>query len=219
MFITQKRRYSIFNQRIYEYTSSGLFTWTAPVGATRIKVDAWGSGENGRTTHGGSGSSYSGLLAYNVVGGQSYSVYVAPSPTASVGATGSATYFNNTSTLLALGGGQSGSNIGDISYLGGKGGISSYGGVNDHAGGGGGGSAFTSSNGSNGENATYDGLVLQRGQGGSGTGNGGVGEQKTPSYTATDGFYPGGGGGGSSIAVPTPYFGIGGAGKLTITIL
>ena len=233
MFITSKRRYMRTGEN-YTLYSSG--TWVAPSGWNTVKVEAWGSGQNGGYdgypgSFGGSGSAYSRLNSYSVTPGASYNYVIGTTLSASLdfslyGATGSATYFVNTSSLLARGGGQVGSNVGDVSYVGGAGGqpLGSPP-LSNGAGGGGGASAYSNGNGSAGANATRDGgtivFTCYGGVGGtnngSSIGSGGTGATGGGA-AATSGNIPGGGGGGGSYPLPNTH-GQGASGMLVITKL
>ena len=235
MFITSKRTY-MRTQENYTLYSSG--TWTAPSGWNTVKIEAWGSGQNGGyggypASLGGKGGSYSRLNSYSVTPGQSYDYVIGTTLSASLdfggayGASGSATYFVNTSTLMALGGYQNGSNVGDISYIGGNNGYPE--GISpalNNSGGGGGASGYSTGNGANGADATKGpGSIVYATFGGIGgknngssVGSGGNGATG-PDIFATSGNIPGGGGGGGCLYPSPATPGQGAPGMLIITKL
>ncbi len=90
------------------FTSSG--SWIAPAGVTSITVEVWGGGGKGgtRTSNGGGGGGggggYSKKANIGVTAGNSYTVVVGAGSTSGT-SPGGDSYFINTSTVLARGGG------------------------------------------------------------------------------------------------------------------
>ncbi|MBN1952482.1 MAG: hypothetical protein JW801_14870 [Bacteroidales bacterium] len=197
------------------YTSAGTYTFTVPVGISKIKVECWGAGGagGGNTSNrdgagGGGGGAYS-CSYVTVIPGNTYTVTVGAggNGTTGAGASGGDTWFGTSSTILAVGGnggnppvsgaggiagagGNSTSCIGDYAYSGGNGGTGRD--SNTGRGGPGGSSAGNTSNGTSGT-ITWTTTVAgpapaNAGQGGNGGGSGSNG---------SGGFSPGGGGGGA----------------------
>ncbi len=182
------------------YTTSGSHTWTAPTGVTSVTVEVWGGGGKGGTRTnsgsggGGGGGAYSIKTNIAVIPGNTYTAYVGAGATTT--AAGGDSYFINTSTVMAKGGGsvadnttagaqggQASAGVGDTRYSGGTGASAGS------DGGGGGSSAGTGANGANGVNSNGGNAPAGGGDGGDGrTGSSGNG---------TDGETPGGGGGGA----------------------
>lgn len=214
-------------------TSTGAGTFTVPTGVTELTVEAWGGGGSGAasgTNDGGGaggGGAYARLDALPVNAGDSINYFVgaggALPGAGNPGNTGQASWFVNTSTLLAQpgvgggigtisasgAGGSAVTSIGDQTYAGGAGGSGVTGGPpNSRAGGGGGGSAFSNAAGGAGQNGARN----NPGDGGIGEGNGGDGGQ-SGTIQAQGGSTPGGGGGGCGGAGA----GAGAGGELVIT--
>lgn len=201
-----------------EYTTSGTYTWVAPIGVTSVSAVVVSTGSPS-----GAGG---GALAYKnnitVVPGNSYTVYIS-----STGDT-DFSYFVNTSTVKAGGTNQGrtgdGGGDGGAGFGGGAGGYSGNGGTNPSSqngssgtagsGGGGGGGGYSDANGnlpfiygagggvgllgqgSNGAGGSFvgGGVSAAGGGGGSGGASGGGG---TPSSKPNGGLYGGGRGYGS----------------------
>ena len=154
------------------FGSPGTYSWIAPVGVTKISVVAVGAGEK----HGyqtcystaGQGGSLSYLNNYSVTPGTSYTLVVGKGTVAGGSGCGSS-YFNNTTTVYARGGGYSSTaNAGTASYTGGLGGTFSC-----SKGGGGGGAAGYAGNGGTGGSGLFIPGTSGSGGGGGGGGAGG----------------------------------------------
>ncbi|MBG6110391.1 hypothetical protein IWX84_001259 [Flavobacterium sp. CG_9.10] len=219
------------------FQTSGTSTWTCPAGVTRITVEAWGGGGRGAVSTGaGDGYGGGGGGAYaksdiSVTPGTVYTVNVGAGGVFNGGSltaiNGGDSYFNNLTTILAVGGigagnqqregspgGQAVNCIGDIKYNGGNGATGAAGigsGDKGYSGGGGGGAGSSSDGG----NAT--GMLAGAGGAGNALGKGGIGDNN--SNGAYSGFAIGGGGGGAySSSGANGYYGAsGGRGEVRIT--
>jgi hypothetical protein len=203
-----------------EYTTPGIYSWTAPAGVTSVCVVCVGAGAGGGSTggSGGGGGGGGGLGWKNnitVVPGQSYTVYVGAGTAADVAGTADYSYFINTSTVAGFGGTGTGSATGGTGggYVGdggGNGGSPDSSGTADSTGGGGAGGYSGNGGGSS---INTDGQPGSGGGGGGGgaggssdaaSGGGGVGIYGEGSsgaggiYTANDAGAGGGGGSGGS---------------------
>ncbi|MFA5853951.1 MAG: glycine-rich domain-containing protein [Patescibacteria group bacterium] len=217
------------------YTSST--TWTAPTGVTAVNVEAWGAGgAGGGNTQasadsggGGGGGAYAKKSNISVTPGNGYTVVVGAGGTgvaSSAGNAGGDSYFIDSSTVMAKGGGgggastgdagtagtggASGSSVGDVTYSGGTGGAGRN--STTGIGGGGGGGAGTTSAGNNGTAATVTGATAVVGGG-----PGGYGFTVAGNGLAPD-IGPGGGGGGSGEGA-TAQGGDGAPGRVRITYI
>ncbi len=190
------------------YSTAGSFTWTAPTGVITVQAQVWGAGGGGASASGeigAGGGAYSIKNNINVSPGTGYTVLVGAGGAA--GADGADSYFLDTLTVLAKGGGRGGigfgqggqwaGGVGDTKYSGGTGG-----------GTGGGSSAGTSSNG-------MDGMGSAGGAAPPGGGNGGTGAAGA-NDNGSAGSAPGGGGGSGGSGMGT-VGGAGGAGKVVLT--
>jgi len=209
---------------ILRTSSSTSGNFTVPADVTSIQVEAWGGGGKGgsRTTNttagggGGGGGAYS-MSPISVTPTTTYSYTVGSGSTTT--AAGGDTYFINTSTLLAKGGGS----VADNTTTGATGGnasagvgtVKSNGGNGATAatyGGGGGSSAGTGANGNTAANSTGATAPVGGGAGG----NGRSGSQGAGSAGST----PGGAGGGAYTTSNNDYFGgNGGDGQIIISYL
>ncbi|MEI8049026.1 MAG: hypothetical protein WCI92_16710, partial [Bacteroidota bacterium] len=202
------------------YSAAGSYQFNVPVGVTCLQVETWGGGGSGSTLNtngnggGGGGGAYSRSVL-SVVPGNSYNFYVGAGSTTITN--GEDSYFINSSTLMAKGGGSVANNtatgatggsansgVGDFKKNGGRGadGSGTYGG-------GGGSSAGTILDGATATNQT--GATAP-----SGGGNGGNGISGTQG-NGSNGSSPGGGGGGSYKTGPgTRTGGSGADGKVII---
>jgi len=199
------------------YTSAGTYTWTAPVGVTRVSVVTVGGGGNS-VSSGDAAAAGGGGLGYGnnitVVAGTSYAVIVGTGYTGGGQQTGGASSFINTSTLQATGGtggaygsanGVGGTRSGSALTGGGDGGSGGDGGGSGNGMGGGGGAGGYSGNGGSGSqnspgNAGAGGAGGGGASGYSGSGGGGVGilgEGSSGAGGARVGTVAYGGGGGS----------------------
>jgi len=216
---------------IISYSTPGTYTWTAPVGVTRIQVlvvGGGGGGGGGGTIYDGNGGGGAGGVVYNsnftVSPGTAYTVIVgaggaggAQTPS-SRGTTGSNSSF---STITAYGGGGGGSDTASQAGLsGGSGGGAGVSGSSTPYSGGSG----TANQGNAGGNV----LVGGAGPGGGGAGGGGAGTvgsngaQTSPGGNGGSGLlyaitgnsvWYGGGGGGSSWTSTGGIGGVGGGGN------
>ncbi len=214
-------------------TTTDAGTFTVPANVTELLVEAWGGGGSGAasgTNNGGGaggGGAYARLNALSVNPGDSINYFVGAGGGApgagNPGNPGQASWFGNTSTLIAQpgggggvggitnggAGGNAGTSIGNQTYAGGAGGAGATGGPpSERAGGGGGGSAFDNAAGGAGQAGARN----APGNGGTGQGNGGNGGQKAV-IAGQGGFIPGGGGGGCGGAGA----GLGARGEIVIT--
>jgi len=184
----------------------GAYTWIPPIGVTKISAVAIGGGSNASSTpccyFSGGGGSLSYLNNYSVTPGNSYRIQIGSNGFGS--ATGS--YFNNTTTLYAQGGGYTGiANAGTASYVGGSrqgspsGGDLGGGGAGGYSGAGGAGATYrTSGSAGTGGAGGGGGSAPCGAGGGGGTGLFGQGTSGSGgSGGSTAGTYGGGGGGGS----------------------
>ncbi|MBN3584105.1 hypothetical protein JYB64_17035, partial [Algoriphagus aestuarii] len=208
-------------------TTTGNNTWLVPSGVTSITVEVWGAGGAGgvasgnpSTGGGGSGGGYV-RTTLTVTPGSSISYFVGQGGSGASGGNGQSSWFQNNSTVLAIGGNGAGSstgvgtgaagvttgNIGGTlsSWYGGAGGN-----ANSTTSGGGGASAGTSGNG-NAANGTL---------GGTSSNGSFAGPDGTNSVTSgTNGFSPGSGGaGGKRSGGSSNNGGNGGNGQIRITI-
>jgi len=84
------------------FSSSGTFSWTCPVGVTKIMVEVWGAGGGGGNNAGGGGGGY-GKETVSVIPNTTYTIIVgAGGSVGSAGTTGGTTSFG--SLILASGG-------------------------------------------------------------------------------------------------------------------
>jgi hypothetical protein len=153
------------------FATPGTYSWTCPVGVTKIIVEVWGAGGGGRYTGTGGGGGGYGKSILNVNSGNSYNIIV--------GAGGAGAPGLNTNG--SPGGNSSFNN--QITSTGGSGGV-----FTEPAQGGSSNATFTVA----GEPGLGGSFGLQGGKGGMG-GNGGQGSS---SNGGRGGSFPGGGGGG-----------------------
>lgn len=202
------------------YANPGSTVWTAPSGVTEVQVEVWGGGGRGgsRSSNGsaggGGGGAYSRQVV-TVVAGHDYTVHVgAGSSTTDAGGD---SYFLNTGTVLAKGGGSvaqnsltgaaggaAASGVGSVRFSGGDGADGAGG-----NGGGGGSSAGPTSAGNPGSGRVGGVAPAGGGAGGNGADHAGNGNH---------GLTPGGGGGGARVTANTPRQGGRGAdGRVVLT--
>ncbi len=170
-----------------EFTTAGVYFWTAPTGVTSVSVVAVGAGGyNASTNLGQTGGGGGGALAYKnnitVVPGQSYKVVVGRSYN---GGTGGSTKFTAGFGSIIAGGGEGQPTFNVATPTGGAGGVPS--GVYDAGYAGGAGGSYTATSqgfGGGGGAGGYSGV------GGNGGSDGGAGSSSTG----------GGGGGGGSFS-------------------
>lgn len=218
------------------FTANGIFT--DPAGVTTVQVNGYaGGGGTGTTTSnpvgisggGGGGGAYSGLNAFSVTPGNTYTVIVGQGGTGgdiNVNVPGGDSMFSASSTLLAKGGlsalistgatgGSAASGVGDVKHSGGTGGSGSGVGTTQ-CGGGGGGGAGTTADGGTGAAGTTCSPTSAGGTGGSvGGGVGGIGS--APSTIGNVGNTFGGGGGGPGGGTPGFTSAKGARGEVDIT--
>lgn len=208
------------------YTQTLIFpssaNWVCPPNVSTVQAECWGAGGGGGGGNaganvnggGGGGGAYT-LGTASVTPGTSYTINVGAAGSAGGagggnGTAGGDTYFKDTSTILAKGGGaglagspgnggaggSSASGVGTTLHSGGTGGNGNNAGTNQ--GGGGGGSAGNASDGGNGTNTGTAGTA--------GTGTiangtaGGAGGSTNPGLAPTQTPGGGGGGGGANSA-------------------
>jgi hypothetical protein len=101
---------SVFSQVTVSYTTTGAGTWTAPCDVTSITVEVWGAGGGGQRAEGnpaaGGGGSGGGYVrtTYAVTGSTTYNLFVGAGGTGNSGGNGQSSWFNNNTTILAVGG-------------------------------------------------------------------------------------------------------------------
>ena len=216
-----------FSQTTVTITATGAGTFTPPCGVTSITVEAWGAGGGGQRANGnpsaGGGGSGGGYVrtTYTVVPNTSYNLFVGTGGTGNSGGNGTASWFNNSSTISAVGGRGAGSAVtADNSFgtgaaaftTGNIGGtiISTYGGNGGNAGnnfsGGGGSSAgnVTGNNasGTTGGTAPANGYAGANGRSNNGTSAGGnIGAGGAGGRTGNDNDRNGGAGGDGQIKI------------------
>ena len=213
--------------QIDTFDVSGI--WKCPEGVTSVVVDVWGAGSSGSSvnTTGGGGSGGGGARVQStltVSPGTSYTINVGVQGGASQA--GGDSYFNDSATAMAKGGGSAQANgrlpgvggsaaasVGDIKHSGGSGGAGFTGtGAQGRSGGAGAAGGLTA-DGTAGTNANAG----NPGTGGTATdggGNGGNGVQAN--VNGNDGQVPGGAGSGGGVN-GSP--GLGGHGRVTVTYL
>lgn len=231
-----------------EYIAAGTYSWVAPANVTEVSVVCIGGGGGGVYSAVGVGGAGGGSLRYKnaipVVPGQSYTVVVGAGGLrgSSRGGVGGPSYFMDTSTCFAKGGGgavargttvltePTGTNVGDG---GGDGAVRSGGWSTQGAGGGGGAGGYSGPGGAGGSNSDGGygyggagggggsgggGLANQRSGGGGGVGIYGQTNDGNAGAKSSNHGYQGGGGsggagsGGTSNATQSPSWFGGGAG-------
>ena len=193
-------------------TTTGSGVYVPPLNCDSVLIQAWSGGEGGTNGDlfsagaGGAGGDYAeGTVS--VTAGNAYNYTVGAGGTSS-GNNGGDSWFIDTSTVYAPGGGAAGSPVGTTTYTGGTG----------HSSGGGGGGAGSGGNGSNGSGSTGGaggtpdggaggnlsnaGTTLGGGGGGGASGFGGGANGAAGQLIITPSGSGGGGGGGSSCAAP-----------------
>jgi hypothetical protein len=101
---------NVFSQVTVSYTATGAGTWTAPCDVTSITVEVWGAGGGGQRAEGnpaaGGGGSGGGYVrtTYAISGGTTYNLFVGAGGTGNSGGNGQSSWFNNNTTILAVGG-------------------------------------------------------------------------------------------------------------------
>jgi hypothetical protein len=208
------------------YTSAGSYSWVAPSGITSVSVVAVGGGGGGSASYGaGAGGALGYKNNYTVIPGNSYTVFVGNGCSGSV--SGTASYFVNTCTLRAGGGGRAqapGSGIGGTytgdgggnggpSFSGQGGGAGGYSGNGGSGGGGPGGSGAAGAGGGGGGGGfTACGCGIFRANGGGvgilGEGTSGAGGTNNGTYAQAQG--KGGSGGANGCTNGGAYGGGGG---------
>lgn len=90
--------------------TTGNGTWVSPPGVTSITVECWGAGGGGQRVTGntaaGGGGSGGGYVrtTYTVTPNTSYAYYVGAGGLGTTGSNGENSWFNNATTILAVGG-------------------------------------------------------------------------------------------------------------------
>lgn len=191
------------------YTTSGTYTFTVPAGVTSVSVVCVGGGQGSYTAdastqysmQAGAGAGLAYKNNISVTPGSSYTVVVGSGGVGNNSGSGDSTkggdsYFINTSTVLARGGGSATTQVGDATYTGGSGG-------SGQATTGGGGAAGYSGNGGSGaySSNTYPSpaSATAGAGGGGGGGGGGLREEEFNGDPDLIQFWGGGGGGGVGI--------------------
>ena len=110
VFVTLFGLSSAFGQTTVTFTTTGNNSWTAPCDVTSITVEAWGAGGGGQRANGnpsaGGGGSGGGYVrtTYTVIPNASYNLFVGAGGTGNSGGNGQSSWFNNNTTILAIGG-------------------------------------------------------------------------------------------------------------------
>ncbi len=92
------------------FSTTGATTWTAPCDVTSITVEVWGAGGGGQRANGnpsaGGGGSGGGYVrtTYAVTPGTTYNLYVGAGGSGNSGQNGEGSWFNNNTTIFAVGG-------------------------------------------------------------------------------------------------------------------
>lgn len=214
-------------QIIETLTTTGNGTWVAPPGVTSITVECWGAGGGGQRVTGntaaGGGGSGGGYVrtTYSVTPNTSYAYFIGTGGLGTTGSNGESSWFNNASTILAVGGRGAGAQVetnntwgtGAIAFTtGNMGGTlnSSYGGNGGNAGnnfsGGGGSSAGTTASnnavGMTGGAAPTNGFAGANGRNSNGGGaTGGIGAGGAGGRTSNNDNYSGGRGGRGQLRI------------------
>ncbi len=218
-------------------TASG--TWTAPAGVTSVDVEIWGGGGAGGGNPdksdgggGGGGGAYARTTSIPVVPNTVYTVTVGTGGTGGTGTGGAGgdSWFINTTTILAKGGGggrepasgaggsggaggTAAASVGTTKFSGGNGGT----GLNDKdgRGGPGGSSAGTAANGTSGD-AVWTTAIAAAPPAGGGIGGGGGNANRADGLAPASGN--GGGGGGGAENMTSGGAGAPGLVKITYTL-
>lgn len=101
---------SSFSQTVETFNTAGASTWVCPTGVTSITVEAWGAGGGGQRANGnpsaGGGGSGGGYVrtTYVVTPGATYNFYVGAGGSGNSGQNGEGSWFNNNTTIFAVGG-------------------------------------------------------------------------------------------------------------------
>jgi hypothetical protein len=101
---------SAFGQTTLAITTTGNGTWVAPCDVTSITLEVWGAGGGGQRATGnpsaGGGGSGGGYIrtTYTVTPNTTYNLFVGAGGIGFSGANGQSSWFNNATTILAIGG-------------------------------------------------------------------------------------------------------------------
>ncbi|WP_099709920.1 T9SS sorting signal type C domain-containing protein [Flavobacterium sp. 9] len=199
------------------FDSSG--SYTIPAGVTNIQVECWGAGGGGGGASnnpsaggGGAGGSYVKNASFTVTPNSTYTINVGTGGTVSTtatGGTGGSSWFGSATTILAVGG--RGGVVGNNTTNNGTGGTAvSTGNV---------GGTTTSAYGAAGGSANLTGASRIAGSGSAGANGGAIAAGTITNGKGADGNAPGGGGaGGRNTNGTNSSGGIGGMGRVTITL-
>ena len=100
----------MFGQTTVTYTTTGAGTFTVPCDVTSITVEAWGAGGGGQRANGnpsaGGGGAGGGYIrtTYAVTPGNTYNLFVGAGGSGNSGQNGQGSWFDNSSTIFAVGG-------------------------------------------------------------------------------------------------------------------
>ncbi len=114
--------YGFSNMQVF--STPGSFSWTAPAGVTKVKVECWGGGQGGSSGgFSGNGGNYACSIL-SVTGGQSYNLTVGNggqgnTNSNSASRNGGSSSFDG--QILATGGGSTATMLGSLKYIGSKG--------------------------------------------------------------------------------------------------
>lgn len=101
---------SLLGQVTETFTTTGAGTWTAPCDVTSITIEVWGAGGGGQRANGnpsaGGGGAGGGYVrtTYTVTPGTTYNLFVGAGGSGNSGQNGEGSWFNNSSTIFAVGG-------------------------------------------------------------------------------------------------------------------
>ena len=175
--------------------------YTPPPGVISAIVQAWGTGANGGSQHGGGGGAFVQSIPISLTGLDIAIVIPNRSQGANTVETRFGSFITAFGTVSSTGGQVSSGSMVAFSYKGGNGGMGNM--QTSFWGGGGGGAAGSSGQGGDGQSNTRSDYKGAGGIAGTGGGNGGAGGKlatQFPAQNAGNGINPGGGGGGGNVA-------------------
>ncbi len=175
--------------------------YTPPPGVISAIVQAWGTGANGGSQHGGGGGAFVQSIPISLTGLDIAIVIPNRSQGANTVETRFGSFITALGTVSSTGGQVSSGSMVAFSYKGGNGGMGNM--QTSFWGGGGGGAAGSSGQGGDGQSNTRSDYKGAGGIAGTGGGNGGAGGTLAtvfPAQNAGNGINPGGGGGGGNVA-------------------